>query len=446
MPTLTIQLPGLPPVEHILREEAITLGRMKGNTIAIDDVSVSLSHAKIIRIGDDFLLKDLNSTNGTMLNGQSINEARLRHGDQLKFGEVLAVFRLDMSRPVNPAPAPVGPLTPTEMPPAVAHTVTGLIPSSQSSSAAKRPAPPPAQPAPQFPPQSPAAPPASPAPPPGSPPRSGPAAPRSASAAPKAASYAPTFRMDKKKMTVWLAPILGGLSALVVLGFVLWKSFSGGSETPTPKSSGSPEKATNPQPLPKPSSVATNKRTNAPAKPNNAPEKPSVTQKAAPPPVTAPSVPATASAQTNVAETLPENSSLADLVKVLRSPDVTLRRRAAQSISSFEGNAKDAVPSLRAAIKDPDPEVRMWSALALVGNEVYDKVTIPILVDALGRDSMTIRQTACIALALIPCEGPDKAMVVPALTKVAYKDPSEEVRRDALTALRVIAPETIKNE
>jgi HEAT repeat protein len=147
-----------------------------------------------------------------------------------------------------------------------------------------------------------------------------------------------------------------------------------------------------------------------------------------------------------VPEALPENSSLADLVKVLRSTDVGLRRRGAQGISSFSGDGKDAVPALREALKDSDAEVRMWSALALVGNGVYDKVLIPILVEALQRDSVTIRQTACIALALIPCEGPDKTLVVPALTKVATKDPSEDVRRDALTALRVIAPEMIKNE
>jgi len=133
-------------------------------------------------------------------------------------------------------------------------------------------------------------------------------------------------------------------------------------------------------------------------------------------------------------------------VKVLQSPDVGLRRRAAQSISSFEGNAKDAIPALRDALKDSDAEVRMWSALALVGNGVYDRVLIPILVEALQRDSTTIRQTACIALALVPCEGPDKTLVVPALTKVANKDASEDVRRDALTALRVIAPEMIKSE
>src|SRR5580704_14762670 len=95
MPTLIIQLPGLPPVEHILRDEMMTIGRKKGNTIALDDTSVSVSHAKITRKGVDFFLKDLNSTNGTMLNGQSINEARLRDGDQLKFGEVVAHYRAE---------------------------------------------------------------------------------------------------------------------------------------------------------------------------------------------------------------------------------------------------------------------------------------------------------------------------------------------------------------
>src|ERR1700722_13212386 len=81
MPTLIIQLPNMPPVEHVLKEEAMTIGRMNGNSIALDHSSVSLSHAKLTRIGGDYFLKDLNSTNGTMLNGQSIAEARLRAGD-----------------------------------------------------------------------------------------------------------------------------------------------------------------------------------------------------------------------------------------------------------------------------------------------------------------------------------------------------------------------------
>ncbi len=440
MPTLTIQLPGLPPVEHILRDEAITLGRMKGNTIAIDDVSVSLSHAKIIKVGDDYLLKDLNSTNGTMLNGQSVNEARLRNGDQLKFGEVLAVFRTELGRPAPaPAPAaaavPAGPLTPTELPSAVAHTVTGLIPSSSAPAAAKRNAPPAApQPAPNFPPPS-GAPPGTPPPSPATPPRSGPSAPRAATSAPKAS--APSI--DKKKLVIWLAPILGGTCAAIVLGIVIWKSVSG-SEQPTPTASEPAVKATNAPSSTKSSSA--NKKKPEPAKTNA----PAVTKPAVTPKPTSSAPASTPPAQTTTPEVIPANATLADLVTVLRSPDVGLRRRAAQGISSFEGSAKDAIPSLRAALNDSDAEVRMWSALALVGNEVYDKVTIPILVDALKRDSITIRQTACIALALIPCEGSDKTLVVPALTGVANRDPSEDVRRDALTALRVIAPESIKSE
>jgi len=443
MPTLTIQLPGLPPVEHILRDEAITLGRMKGNTIAIDDVSVSLSHAKIIKAGDDYLLKDLNSTNGTMLNGQSINEARLRNGDQLKFGEVLAVFRTELGRPAPapaPALAPAGPLTPTELPSAVAHTVTGLIPSSAAP--AKRPAPAPApQPASQFPTPTPPNSPSSSAPPPAAPPRSGPSAPRATSVLKKPATSSGT---DKKKLVVWLAPILGGLCAAIVIGIVLWKSFGGSSEEPAPAPSEPTAKATNAPSSTK--SAAANKKKSESAKTNSpAAAKPAVTQKSTPPPVT-PSAPTNPPPQATAPEVIPANATLADLVTVLHSPDVSLRRRAAQSISSFEGSAKDAVPSLRAALKDSDPEVRMWSALALVGNEVYDKTTIPILVEALKRDSVTIRQTACIALALIPCEGSDKALVVPALTTVANRDPSEDVRRDALTALRVVSPESIKSE
>src|SRR5471032_1670529 len=104
MPSLTLQLPNLPSVNHILREEVMTIGRMKGNTLALDDSSVSVSHAKITQKNGDFFLKDLNSTNGTMLNGQSINETRLRDGDQLKFGEVVAYFRLEPLNPLAPAP------------------------------------------------------------------------------------------------------------------------------------------------------------------------------------------------------------------------------------------------------------------------------------------------------------------------------------------------------
>ncbi|HSU57134.1 MAG TPA: FHA domain-containing protein, partial [Candidatus Dormibacteraeota bacterium] len=95
MPTLTIQLPGLPPVSHVLKDETTTIGRMKGNTIVIEDSSISLMHAKITRKDGEFYLKDLNSTNGTIINGQAIAEAKLRDLDRVRFAEIPAQFQAD---------------------------------------------------------------------------------------------------------------------------------------------------------------------------------------------------------------------------------------------------------------------------------------------------------------------------------------------------------------
>src|SRR6188508_2686408 len=49
MPTLTVQLPGAAPVSHVLKDETSTVGRMKGNTVVIEDGSISLMHARITR-------------------------------------------------------------------------------------------------------------------------------------------------------------------------------------------------------------------------------------------------------------------------------------------------------------------------------------------------------------------------------------------------------------
>src|SRR6266850_4356162 len=92
MPTLTIQLPGFPSVSHVLKDETITIGRMKGNTIVIEDASISLMHAKITRKDGLFYLKDLNSTNGTVVNGQPISEAKLNDLDRVRFADVAGQF------------------------------------------------------------------------------------------------------------------------------------------------------------------------------------------------------------------------------------------------------------------------------------------------------------------------------------------------------------------
>src|SRR5213078_3741372 len=112
MATLTIQLPGLAPVSHVLKDETITIGRLKGNSIVIDDASVSLTHARITRKNGDLYLKDLNSTNGTIVNGQRINEAKLHDLDRVSFADISAQFQAETpAEAAVPAPTPILPVT-----------------------------------------------------------------------------------------------------------------------------------------------------------------------------------------------------------------------------------------------------------------------------------------------------------------------------------------------
>ena len=69
-----------------LPDELITIGRAPDNLIVLEDPSVSGRHAEIRLVGAAFHLKDLGSTNGTRVNGTAITEAKLAHGDRIRFG------------------------------------------------------------------------------------------------------------------------------------------------------------------------------------------------------------------------------------------------------------------------------------------------------------------------------------------------------------------------
>ena len=73
-----------------LDDERITIGRGPNNTIVIDDLSVSASHAVIERVeeGDsvEFRARDLDSTNGTFVNEVPITNRRLHNRDVLRIG------------------------------------------------------------------------------------------------------------------------------------------------------------------------------------------------------------------------------------------------------------------------------------------------------------------------------------------------------------------------
>ena len=76
------------PVE----KELMTIGRKPDNDICIDNLAVSGHHARIFRAGDWFLIEDLDSLNGTFVNGKMIKESPLKNGDEVLIGKHVLKF------------------------------------------------------------------------------------------------------------------------------------------------------------------------------------------------------------------------------------------------------------------------------------------------------------------------------------------------------------------
>src|SRR5438552_8731632 len=101
MPKLTIS-----GVTHELVNEAITIGRGPDNTIVVNDQSISTHHAQLLLEGDTYRLKDLDSTNGTRVNGKPVTEAVLRFDDRIRFGGAEALYESSEATRLKPLPNP----------------------------------------------------------------------------------------------------------------------------------------------------------------------------------------------------------------------------------------------------------------------------------------------------------------------------------------------------
>jgi len=93
MATIRIQLPEKDHSQTFaLAGERITIGRLPNNTIQISDRSVSGRHAVFILEGDHYRLHDVNSTNGTYVNGQRVTDFHLTEGCTIGFGTMECEF------------------------------------------------------------------------------------------------------------------------------------------------------------------------------------------------------------------------------------------------------------------------------------------------------------------------------------------------------------------
>lgn len=104
MAKIQVTLPDGTALSHDLPQGSTTIGRAGDNSFPVSADSISGRHAEISVSGNTFSIKDLQSTNGTFLNGAKITESPLSHGDKILFGRVSAVFLTEAAtRPATPA-------------------------------------------------------------------------------------------------------------------------------------------------------------------------------------------------------------------------------------------------------------------------------------------------------------------------------------------------------
>jgi len=96
VPKLILTTEAQGKVAYEFAEGSITIGRAPDNMIVIDDPSVSNRHAVMELTGETYRLKDLDSTNGTKVNGVPVTETVLRFEDRIRFGAIDARYEPDV--------------------------------------------------------------------------------------------------------------------------------------------------------------------------------------------------------------------------------------------------------------------------------------------------------------------------------------------------------------
>jgi len=87
MGKLVVSLDGVVIKEVQITKDKTTLGRRPYNDIVIDNLAVSGEHAVLQMVGADVFIEDLNSTNGTYINGKAVKKQLLSHNDTVEIGK-----------------------------------------------------------------------------------------------------------------------------------------------------------------------------------------------------------------------------------------------------------------------------------------------------------------------------------------------------------------------
>lgn len=111
MAKLVVLSEGFTGLTYELKVDKTTVGRLEDNAFQIPEQSISSHHCEIIQRGSDLVVKDLNSTNGTFVNGEQVTESVLKPGQILRLGQV--EIRLESGAGATAAAAAKKPLDKT---------------------------------------------------------------------------------------------------------------------------------------------------------------------------------------------------------------------------------------------------------------------------------------------------------------------------------------------
>jgi hypothetical protein len=95
MGKLVVSLDGVVIKEVQITKDKTTLGRRPYNDIVIDNLAVSGEHAVLQMVGTDVFIEDLNSTNGTYINGKAVKKQLLTHNDTVEIGKYKIKYLVD---------------------------------------------------------------------------------------------------------------------------------------------------------------------------------------------------------------------------------------------------------------------------------------------------------------------------------------------------------------
>src|SRR6185436_13448915 len=88
MAKLVLLSAGMTGRTHDLKVDKTTIGRVEDNTFQIAEPSVSSHHCELLLRGSDVVVRDLNSTNGTFINGEKVTETVIKPGQVLRLGQI----------------------------------------------------------------------------------------------------------------------------------------------------------------------------------------------------------------------------------------------------------------------------------------------------------------------------------------------------------------------